>query len=224
LSERRYISQTGQEQRVAAIIEPVAADLGFLLVRVKILPDNGCTLQIMAEDENGNFTIAQCQQLSNEISVLLDVEEPIDGTYHLEVSSPGVDRPLVRGRDFLRWQGHEAKVELATMLDGRKRFRGIIKAVKGDKVIITLPDVPEGAIADFALPMIDIATAKLILSDRLLADARAEQEKTPVLHDPEITTIDDNIPADSTNADNTNGDTDIGEPISTEQTLEQTKT
>jgi len=192
LPQQRYINETGQEQRIASIVEPVAQEMGFDLVRVKILPDNGCTLQIMAEDENGNFTIAQCQEFSNEISALLDAEELIDGAYHLEVSSPGVDRPLVRERDFLRWQGHEARVELGQMLNGRKRFRGLIKHVKDGKVTITLPDVADGAVADMDLPMADISFAKLILSDRLLEEARTEQEKNPILDDPEITTIDGN--------------------------------
>ncbi len=192
MSERRYILESGQEQRIAAIIEPVVRDMGFCLVRVKILPDNGCTLQIMAEDENGNFTIAQCQALSNEISPLLDVEEPIKGPYHLEVSSPGIDRPLVRHRDFVRWQGHEARVEMTRMLDGRKRFRGVIKQVENDRITITLPDVPEGARADFELPMADMGSAKLVLNDRLLEEARREQEKNPVLDDPEITEIEQN--------------------------------
>ncbi|MCF6325919.1 MAG: ribosome maturation factor RimP [Devosiaceae bacterium] len=191
MSKQRYINETGQEQRIASIVEPVAEEMGLFLVRVKILPDNGCTLQIMAEDENGKFTIAQCQEFSNEISALLDAEEPIDGAYHLEVSSPGIDRPLVRERDFLRWQGHEARVELGQMLNGRKRFRGLIKHVKDGKVTITLPDVTEGAIADMDLPMADISFAKLILSDRLLEEARIEQENSPVVDDPEITTIDD---------------------------------
>ena len=192
MSEQRFISETGQEQRIAKIVEPVAQDLGFSLVRVKITPENNCTLQIMAEDKDGRFNISQCQQLSNELSPLLDAEDVIDTAYHLEVSSPGIDRPLVRQRDFARWQGHEARVELANMLDGRKRFRGIIKSVDDTNVTITLPDVPEGAKADFDLPLASLAHAKLVLSDRLLAEAARTQENDSVLDDPEIQTIQDN--------------------------------
>ncbi|MCF6303505.1 MAG: ribosome maturation factor RimP [Devosiaceae bacterium] len=186
LNNKRYISETGQEQRVASIVEPVARDLGFFLVRVKILPENGCTLQIMAEDEAGHFSITQCQELSQELSPVLDVEEPIDVPYHLEVSSPGVDRPLVRARDFERNVGHEARIELAHMINGRKRFRGIIKGVENDAVTLTLPDVPAGATPDFVLPLSDISSAKLILTDHLLAQARAQQKNDQTLLDESV--------------------------------------
>jgi ribosome maturation factor RimP len=100
LTEKRYIKETGLEARIARIVEPVANDLGYALVRVKITPENGCTLQIMAEDEHGRFTIVDCENLSKDLSPVLDVEDPIDREYHLEVSSPGIDRPLVRKRDY----------------------------------------------------------------------------------------------------------------------------
>lgn len=191
MTNKRYISETGQEQRIAAIIAPVAEDLGFCLVRVKVLPENGCTLQIMAEDEAGNFNITQCQELSQELSPILDVEEPIDVAYHLEVSSPGVDRPLVRARDFERNLGHEARVELSTMLNGRKRFRGLIKSVDASSVTITLPDVPAGANADFALPLENISLAKLILTDRLLKAAADLQKDDTSLQDQTVEQISD---------------------------------
>lgn len=191
MNQKRYINETGQEQRIAAIVEPVALALGLLLVRVKITPENGCTLQIMAEDNQGHFTVAQCQSLSQELSPLLDAEEPIESAYHLEVSSPGIDRPLVRQRDFLRWIGHEARIELADMLNGRKRFRGLIKAANETHVTITLPDVPEGANADFDLPLASLANAKLILTDRLLDEAAQAQKENSPLDDPEIQTLQD---------------------------------
>jgi ribosome maturation factor RimP len=116
LNEKRYIKETGLEARIAAIVEPVANDMGYALVRVKVTAENGCTLQIMAEDENGRFTIDDCERLSKDLSPILDVEDPIDREYHLEVSSPGIDRPLVRARDFARFIGHEARIELADMI------------------------------------------------------------------------------------------------------------
>src|SRR4029079_13492825 len=143
LNEKRYIRETGLEARISRIVEPVANDLGYALVRVKVTQDNGCTLQIMAEDKNGRFTIADCERLSKDLSPVLDVEDPIDREYHLEVSSPGIDRPLVRARDYRAYIGHEAKVELADALEGRKRFRGTIAAVSDDTVTIHLPDVPK---------------------------------------------------------------------------------
>ncbi|WDR02117.1 ribosome maturation factor RimP [Devosia algicola] len=111
LKEKRYIKETGVESRIAAIVEPVANDLGYALVRIKLTQENGCTLQIMAEDANGNFNITDCEKLSKDLSPVLDVEDPIDREYHLEVSSPGIDRPLVRARDFAAFIGFEAKIE-----------------------------------------------------------------------------------------------------------------
>ena len=189
LNEKRYVKQTGLEQRIAAIVEPVANDLGYSLVRVKVTQENGCTLQIMAEDEHGRFTIADCERLSKDLSPVLDVEDPIDREYHLEVSSPGIDRPLVRARDYRTYLGHEAKVELADAIDGRKRFRGLIEAVDGDTVTIRLPDVPQGADPNHVLPLEAVAEAKLVMTDRLLNMARADQQDHPIDDDGDIETV-----------------------------------
>ncbi|MFC3704922.1 ribosome maturation factor RimP [Devosia honganensis] len=179
-TEKRYIRETGLEARIARIVEPVANDLGFALVRVKVTPENGCTLQIMAEDRQGRFTIADCEALSKDLSPVLDVEDPIDREYHLEVSSPGIDRPLVRRRDFERFIGHEAKVELADMINGRKRFRGLIAATGEESVTITLPDAPGGTDPNHRLDLANIAEAKLVMTDRLMDMARADQEQHPI--------------------------------------------
>ena len=180
LTEKRYIKETGLEARIARIVEPVANDLGFALVRVKITQENGMTLQIMAEDENGRFTIVNCETLSKDLSPMLDVEDPIDREYHLEVSSPGIDRPLVRKRDFEAYIGHEAKIELADMINGRKRFRGLIKAVDDDAVTITLPDAPTGTDPDHRLLLANLAEAKLVMTDALMEKARLDQEAHPI--------------------------------------------
>ena len=168
LTEKRYVKETGLEQRIAAIIEPVANDLGYSLVRVKVTQENGCTLQVMAEDANGRFTITDCERLSKDISPVLDVEDPIDREYHLEVSSPGIDRPLVRARDYRAFIGHEAKVELGDALNGRKRFRGLIEAVGEDSVTIRVPDAPKDTDPNHVLPLAAIAEAKLVMTDKLL--------------------------------------------------------
>lgn len=180
LTEQRYIKETGLEARVSRIIEPVANGLGFALVRVKITQENGCTLQIMAEDETGRFTIVNCEQLSKDLSPVLDLEDPIDREYHLEVSSPGIDRPLVRRRDFAAYIGHDARIELSDMINGRKRFRGFIKAVEDDAVIITLPDAPAGTDPDHRLPLASIGEAKLVMTDALMEKARLDQEAHPI--------------------------------------------
>jgi ribosome maturation factor RimP len=207
LTEKRYIKETGLETRIARIIEPVANDLGYSLVRVKVTQENGCTLQVMAEDANGRFAIADCERLSKEISPVLDVEDPIDREYHLEVSSPGIDRPLVRARDYRTHLGHEAKVELGDALNGRKRFRGIIAAATDDTVTITLPDVPKGDDPNFVLPLASIAEAKLVMTDMLLNMASVDQDEHPIDDAEDIETVeldpnteDDNSPPDGPEA------------------------
>lgn len=195
LTEKRYIKETGLEQRIARIVEPVANDLGYSLVRVKMTQENGLTLQIMAEDGNGRFNITDCERLSKDVSPVLDVEDPIDREYHLEVSSPGIDRPLVRARDFAAYIGHEAKVELSDLLDGRRRFRGLIKAVDGDHVVITLPDVPKGTEPDFKLPLALLAEAKLVMTDKLMNLAQVDQEEFPIDDDADIETVE--VPTES---------------------------
>lgn len=180
LTEKRYIKETGLEARISRIVEPVANGLGFSLVRVKITQENGMTLQIMAEDENGRFTIVNCETLSKDLSPVLDVEDPIDREYHLEVSSPGIDRPLVRRRDFAAYVGHEVKIELSDMINGRKRFRGFIKAVDDEAVTITLPDAPGGTDPDHRLLLTTLAEAKLVMTDALMEKARIDQEAHPI--------------------------------------------
>jgi ribosome maturation factor RimP len=202
LTEKRYIKETGLEARVSRIVEPVANGLGFSLVRVKITQENGMTLQIMAEDENGRFTIVNCEALSKDLSPVLDVEDPIDREYHLEVSSPGIDRPLVRRRDFAAYLGHEVKIELAEMINGRKRFRGFIKAVDDEAVTITLPDAPGGTDPDHRLLLSTLAEAKLVMTDALMEKARIDQEAHPIDDDEtetvEIATDDDDSISEET--------------------------
>ena len=189
LGEKRYLKETGLETRIARIIEPVANDLGYSLVRVKVTQENGLTLQVMAEDGNGRFTITDCERLSKEISPVLDVEDPIDREYHLEVSSPGIDRPLVRARDFRTYLGHEAKVELTDLIAGRKRFRGEIVAVDDEAVTIRLPDAPKGTDPDHRLPLQLLSEATLVMTDALMNMARTDPEEYPIDDDDEIETV-----------------------------------
>jgi ribosome maturation factor RimP len=197
LTERRYIKETGLEAQIARIVEPVANDLGYSLVRVKMTQENGLTLQIMAEDANGRFTITDCEQLSKDVSPVLDVEDPIDREYHLEVSSPGIDRPLVRVRDFRTYIGHEVKIELNELVNGRKRFRGIIAAVDDETVTIKLPDAPKDTDPNHRLPLTALAEAKLVMTDALMNMARIDQEEFPIDEDEEIETVEVTDDADS---------------------------
>ncbi|MTH99725.1 ribosome maturation factor RimP [Roseibium sp. RKSG952] len=170
-NEPRIVVEQGLEARVAAIVEPVIEDLGYRLVRIKISAANGCTLQIMAERPDGTMTVEDCEAVSRGVSPALDVEDPINRAYHLEVSSPGIDRPLVRSSDFDRWSGHEVKVEMSVMLDGRKRFRGMLLGVKEDYALIRLPDVKADDVDTVELPLGDVGEAKLVLTDDLIKAA-----------------------------------------------------
>jgi ribosome maturation factor RimP len=168
---RRLITETGVAARVANVAEPVIADLGFRLVRVKISGQGGCTVQIMAEREDGTMTVADCEAVSRALSPVFDLEDPVETAYTLEVSSPGIDRPLVRTQDFERWSGHEAKIEMAVPVAGRKRFRGIIRGVEGDTVSVALPDVKEGEEPTARLRLSDLADARLVLTEELVRES-----------------------------------------------------
>jgi ribosome maturation factor RimP len=194
--DKRYIRQTPLEARIAALAGPVADGLGYRLVRVRVTPENGTTLQVMAEDADGRFTIADCERLSRELSPVLDVEDPIEREYHLEVSSPGIDRPLVRARDFAAYVGAEARVELADPIGGRKRFRGEIVAADDASVTIRLPDVPQGSEANHVLPLAAIAEAKLVMTDALLNRARDDQAAHPIELGADVELLEDNSNTD----------------------------
>ena len=126
--DERFVRETGLAGQVAEVVGPAVEDMGFRLVRVRVMGrDDRQTLQIMAERHDGTMSIEGCEQISRQISPLLDAYDPIGEAYNLEVSSPGIDRPLVRPSDFEDWAGYEAKVELAELLDGRRRFRGVIE-------------------------------------------------------------------------------------------------
>ena len=173
-NEPRIIAETGIEARIAHIVEPVVEGLGYRLVRVLLSAMNGATLQIMAEKPDGSMTVEDCEILSRDLSPALDVEDPIDRAYNLEVSSPGIDRPLVRRSDFERWAGQEAKVELARLLNGRKRFRGRLIGVEGDDVVLEV--TRDGAAERVLLPIADLAEARLVLTDDLIREALSRQK------------------------------------------------
>ncbi|MBU6374000.1 MAG: ribosome maturation factor RimP [Alphaproteobacteria bacterium] len=169
-------ASTPLEERVIAVIEPVAVELGYRLVRVRLSGLKRKRLQIMAERAaDGLMALEDCEALSRAVSPALDAADPISAEYDLEVSSPGIDRPLVRLEDFARFEGHEAKLETAQMIEGRRRFRGALGPVVGDKITI---DMPEGRAE---IPFAWLSEARLVLTDRLIEEdlrraARAEAE------------------------------------------------
>jgi ribosome maturation factor RimP len=168
LDEARWIVDHGAARRVGQIAAPVLRDLGLRLVRVKISGADGATVQIMAERPDGSMTIDDCEQASGALSPVFDLEDPVSQAYRLEVSSPGIDRPLVRFSDFERALGHEARIEMAVPVGTRKRFRGIIEAVDGEAASLRLPGEEGEAGVLVALPIKEMAEARLVLTDELI--------------------------------------------------------
>lgn len=171
LGEARIITETGLDRRIADIIEPVLVAMDFKLVRVRMMNQNGMTLQIMAERTDGTMDVEGCEAVSMAVSPVLDVEDPVDKAYHLEVSSPGIDRPMVRKSDFSRWQGHIVKCETSILVDNRKRFRGKITDVNQDGFTLERDQVAYGEEPKVVIPFNTLAEAKLILTDDLIRDA-----------------------------------------------------
>ena len=188
LDEPRLVTETGLAARLAALATPVLEQLGFRLVRARLMNQNGQTLQIMAERPDGTMTVDDCEAASQALSPELDVADPISGEYRLEISSPGIDRPLMRVSDFLRAVGHEAKIELAQPLEsGRKRFRGLIQAIEGEGrdaiLILDRNDARADEEKTVRLPLRDLDEAKLMLTEALvrasLRAAKAAEGASP---------------------------------------------
>jgi len=171
LTEPGLVVEPGMAARVSAIAGPVLQGMGYRLVRIKISGDSGCTVQIMAERPDGSMQIEDCEAISKALSPVLDVADPIDRAYRLEISSPGIDRPLVRRSDFERYAGYLVKIEMAVAHDGRKRFRGKLAGVEGEAVRLHRDDTRPGEEADVMLVMEDIADARLVLTDELIAES-----------------------------------------------------
>lgn len=167
----RFARESGAAGRIADLAEPVLSELGFRLVRVQVSGRDGHTVQIMAEREDGYLTIDECETISRELSPVFDAYDIIEGAYRLEVSSPGIDRPLVRPIDIERWSGQEAKVELAEAIDGRKRLRGTIEGFSDGEVrlVIDLPDLDGPRVIGIKPEL--IASARLVMTDELMRAA-----------------------------------------------------
>lgn len=170
-AEPRLITETGLAARVAAIVAPVLEGLGFRLVRVRLSGQGGTTVQIMAERPDGTFTIEDCEAASRTLSPVLDVEDPVSDAYNLEISSPGIDRPLVRASDFSRWAGFEAKIEMAVAQNGRKRFRGYILSADERTTTLKLTDAKADEPSEAVLPLDEVGEARLVLTDALIREA-----------------------------------------------------
>jgi ribosome maturation factor RimP len=177
------------DRRIAEIVRPTVEGMGFELVRVRLMGGKRITLQIMAERPDGRMEVDDCADLSRALSAVLDVEDPIDREYALEVSSPGIDRPLTRPVDFDRWKGWVAKLETDELIDGRKRFKGTLRGIESAEVMVTLDDGSEARI-----PFEALTDAKLVLTDELIAATlKAQKDKgfDPSAFDEVVETDDD---------------------------------
>src|SRR3954447_20811978 len=201
-AEPRLITEQGVAARVAAIAAPVLTGLGYRLVRVRGSRTQGCTVQIMAERPDGTMAIEDCEAASRALSPVFDVEDPIEREYRLELSSPGIDRPLVRRSDFERYAGHEAKIEMALAQDGRKRFRGILNGVEAEAAKLRRKDAAEGEPADVLLAIGDMVEARLVLTDELVRESLRKGKERAERH----ADNDNRVPAETLHANDNEGE------------------
>ncbi len=169
--DSRFVRESGLAAAIAELVEPSLQDLGFRLVRVQLMGrDKSQTVQVMAERSDGTISIDDCATISRQLSPLLDAFDPIPGAYRLEVSSPGIDRPLVRASDFEDWAGYAAKIELRELLDGRRRFAGTLEGFADGEVRIEV-DLDQLGRQVLGLPVELIESARLVLSDDLVRES-----------------------------------------------------
>ena len=187
------IAKTAMDRRLADILTPLIEGMGFELVRIRLMSGKTMTLQIMAERPEGGIEVDQCAEISTAVSALLDVEDPIEDNYTLEVSSPGIDRPLTRLKDFDTWQGYEAKLETAELIDGRRRFKGELAGIDGDEVLINLVD-EKGEPVTIGLEFDWLTDAKLVLTDELITEMLRQRKAAGTIDESQFDEIETEEP------------------------------
>ncbi len=197
------IAKTAIDRRLADIVTPAIEGLGFELVRIRLMGGKTRTLQIMADRPEGGIVVEDCARISTAVSAILDVEDPVEDNYILEVSSPGIDRPLTRLKDFDVWQGYEARIETQELIDGRRRFKGTLSGTEGDEVLIEIEDA--GAPVTIGLKFDWLADAKLVLTDDLIAEMLRQRKASGVIDETEFDEI-----------ETTEGDEDGDDPAAPE--------
>jgi ribosome maturation factor RimP len=173
------IAKTAIDRRLAAIVTPAIEGMGFELVRIRLMGGKTRTLQIMADRPDGGIVVEDCARISTALSAVLDVEDPIEDNYILEVSSPGIDRPLTRLKDFDTWSGYEARLETEELIDGRRRFKGVLAGTEGDEVLIEIEEGGESVTIGLRFDW--LADAKLILTDDLIAEMLRQRKASGVI-------------------------------------------
>ena len=181
------IAKTAIDRKLAEIITPVIEDMGFELVRLRLQGGNTHTLQIMAERPEGGIEVDECAEISNAVSAVLDVEDPLSDSYVLEVGSPGIDRPLTRLKDFEAYEGYDAKIETAELIDGRKRFRGVLAGVEGEEVLINIES--QGETVTVGLQFDWLADAKLVMTDELIKEMLRQRKAAGSLNEDQFDEI-----------------------------------
>ncbi|MCC5970169.1 MAG: ribosome maturation factor RimP [Pararhodobacter sp.] len=177
------VAHTAIDRRLAGIVQPVIEGMGFELVRLRLMSGKTRILQIMADRPEGGIEVDDCGEISTVVSAALDVEDPLEDAYLLEVSSPGIDRPLTRLKDFEMWSGYEAKLETTELIDGRRRFKGMLAGVEGNEVLI---EIEEGTIG---LQFDWLSDAKLVLTDDLIAETLRARKSAGVINEADFDEI-----------------------------------
>lgn len=173
------IAKTSIDRRLADIVAPVVEGMGYELVRIRLMGGKTKTLQIMAERPDGGIEVDDCAEISTAVSATLDVEDPLEDNYTLEVSSPGIDRPLTRLKDFETWDGYEAKLETTEMIEGRRRFKGILRGIEGDEVLIEIED--QGKPVTIGLEFDWLSDAKLVLTEDLIREMLRQRKAAGII-------------------------------------------
>jgi ribosome maturation factor RimP len=181
------IAKTAIDRRLAEIVTPAIEGLGYELVRIRLQGGRTATLQIMADRPDGGINVDDCAKISTAVSAVLDVEDPIEDNYHLEVSSPGIDRPLTRLKDFDAWADYEARIETTELIDGRRRFKGFLRGTEGNEVLIEIEEA--GAPLTIGLEFEWLSDAKLILTDELIAEMLRQKKAAGVIDEEEFDEI-----------------------------------
>jgi ribosome maturation factor RimP len=175
------VAKTAMDRRLAEIVKPVIEGLGFELIRIRLMGGATRILQIMADRPEGGIEVDECGEISTAVSATLDVEDPIEENYVLEVSSPGIDRPLTRLKDFEVWKGWEARIETTELIDGRRRFKGVLAGVEGEEVLIQLVDDKDAPVIGLQFDW--LSDAKLILTDELITEMLRQKKASGAIAD-----------------------------------------
>ena len=195
------IAKTAMDRRLAEIVTPAIEGLGFELVRIRLMSGKTPILQIMADRPEGGIVVDDCARISTAVSVILDVEDPIVENYTLEVSSPGIDRPLTRLKDFDMWADYEARIETTELIDGRRRFKGFLRGIEGDEVLIEIEEA--GAPVTIGLQFEWLSDAKLLLTDELIAEMLRQRKDAGVFDEEDFDEIEETEGDDADEAEET---------------------